>query len=214
MTEPLLGIADHTVNVGIGEPHRAADPGMAVGVLVQGQRSDPLVDVCLDQAAGLEGITAVGFRHHQRGMRPVRLGDVLDRHAEAAGAVHQQHIALAQGARKHLGCAGRRKSPPLPRLRQKPRQVLSDPSQQPLHAELPCPLRILYLCHLCRAGRVPGISRVCGTVRSSGPTRQSRGSVLCTGPEPHPRPCDGNDAGWEAGSRHPPGGACRRPGWR
>lgn len=87
----------------------------------------------------------------ERGVRPRRLRQVLDGAGEAAGAFHQQHVALAQRGRDHLARARGHVRAVRARLREETRQPRADVVQDP-HFSPCCPGSRLNSATNARAG--------------------------------------------------------------
>ncbi len=94
---------------------RPADPGVVELVLRQRRRDAALAEVDLDQAERLavRGDPADGVADVERGMRPGRLGQVLDRDRDPGVALDQQDVAGLQhpAQRRDVGVGDRAGSP-------------------------------------------------------------------------------------------------------
>ncbi len=103
--DPSDGVADHPADLGTGKADWPADPGVLGGVLAQGYRANAGVHVGLEQDVWLAAVGrgAEGITDAERGMRPRRLGQVLDGDADPGVALDQEHVALAEHGGERIG---------------------------------------------------------------------------------------------------------------
>ncbi len=98
MPDPLQRVLNQTLAVLRGQVDRAADPDTKPAVGGKRHGAHTTQNIRLDQrrrfAVGRRKLRS--FAHEQGGMRPHRLGQVLDRRAHPRVAFDQQHVARGQ----------------------------------------------------------------------------------------------------------------------